>query len=383
MIRTSDDYILRTLHDKSYLIPIGQKIALGCPCIELNESGVLLWNAVSSGIPEDMLGDMLRRHYQTGSAPETDFSKDAGAFLSRLLQIGALTDKRDFTGTPCKYFRIAGLVTAFTGHTPCLDDSLAGFACEKTNAVAQHWILRPLIFTPAFSGKIIINNRKLTLFSCEDYYILMYPENRHLTMSRIAKDGSTAEFYHDHLVTADARTELLYGMRNAFLIMAQNNGFFALHSASVSYGGRAWLFSGRSGTGKSTHTALWHSLYHTEIINGDINLIGMQDGNPMVYGTPWCGTSEIYSPETYRLGGIILLQQAVRNEVRELPEGLSPLLLFQRFISPTWFTWQVDKCLAFADQLQKLVKVCQLMCTPHPDSARVMKSYIDSFLMES
>lgn len=383
MIRTSDDYILRTLHGKNYLIPIGRKIALGCPCIELNESGVLLWNAVMSGVPEDKLEDMLREHYRTGSTTETDLSEDVRTFIIRMIQSGALTDERDFSATPGKYFRIAGQSIAFTGHTPCLDDSLTDFVCEKTDAVAQHWILRPLIFMPVFSGKIIINNRQLTLFLCEEHYILMFPKNEHLLMSRISKDGSIAEFFYDHLVTDEARKELFYGMRNAFLIIAQNNGLYALHSASVNYSGRAWLFSGRSGAGKSTHTALWNSLYHTEIINGDINLIGMEDGKPMVYGTPWCGTSGIYSPKTYRLGGIILLVQSAQNEVQELSEELSQLLIFQRFISPTWFVRQVDKCLEFADRLQKRAYVCRLMCTPHPDAAQVMKSYIDSLLKET
>ncbi|MCM1216306.1 MAG: PqqD family protein [Lachnospiraceae bacterium] len=378
MIRTSDDYILRSFHGTDYLIPIGQKIALGRPCLELNESGVLLWNAVKSGVPEHQLEDMLRKRFPTDSTAEADIAGDAGAFISRLIQVGALTDDRNLPTPPCRYFRIAGLSIAFTGHTPCLHDSLSAFAGDACDEILQRWILRPLIFMPAFSGEIIINNRQLTLFLCEEYYILMFPENKHLLMSRISKDGSAAEFYYDHLVTDDARTELFYGMRNAFLIMAQNNGLFALHSASVDYGGMAWLFSGKSGMGKSTHTALWNSLYHVEIINGDINLIGMEDGEPMVYGTPWCGTSGIFSPKTYRLGGVVLLVQSARNEVQELSEGLRQLLLFQRLISPTWFAWQVDKNLEFADRLQQQVKVCRLLCTPLPEAVQVMKSYIDS-----
>lgn len=378
MIKISDDYVLRSLHGSNYLIPIGQKIASGRPCIELNECGVLLWNAIRSGVQEDNLENVLREHYNTNDITAAELAKDARAFLTRLIHAGALIDDRTFSGKPDKYFCIAGLTIAFNGHTPCLDASLNDFTCGEADKITQNWILRPLIFMPAFSGEIIINNKQLTLFLCEEYYILMFPENKHLQMIRISRDGSAAEFFYDYSVTEDAKAELFYGMRNAFLIIAQNNGLFALHSASIAYGGRAWLFSGRSGTGKSTHTALWNRLYHTECINGDINLIGMKEDQAMVYGTPWCGTSGIYSAKTYQLGGIVLLKQASENEVRELPETNRQLLLFQRFISPSWFVWQVDKILAFADELQSHTNVCQLMCNTHPDAAQTMKAYIDS-----
>ncbi len=38
------------------------------------------------------------------------------------------------------------------------------------------------------------------------------------------------------------------------------------------------VFSGYSGMGKSTHTALWHDLIERLIFNGDLNLIGTKDG---------------------------------------------------------------------------------------------------------
>lgn len=378
MIKTSDNYILRSLHGRNYLIPIGQKIASGYPCIELNECSALLWNSIKSGIPEDRLKNILKEHYHTDDLADNELAEDGSAFISRLMRIGALTDDRKFFGVPNRHFRIGGLTIAFTGYSPCLDVSLNDFACEETDDIAQHWILRPLIFMPVFSGQIIINNKQLTLFSCDEYYILMFPQNKHLQMIRISKDGSIAEFFYDHLVTDDAKAELFYGMRNAFLIAAQNQNLFALHSASIAYGDRAWLFSGKSGTGKSTHAALWNRLYHTELINGDINLMGMENNRVMVYGTPWCGTSKIYSVQTYELGGIVLLRQATRNEVQELSEESRQLLLFQRFISPTWFDWQVDKNLMFADKIQEHAAVCRLMCNTRPDAAQVMKAYIDS-----
>ena len=104
--------------------------------------------------------------------------------------------------------------------------------------------------------------------------------------------------------------DLFHALRFAFLILTQQKELYVLHSASFLYRGRAFLVSGSSGTGKSTHSALWHDLYQTPLLNGDLNLLGIRDNIPYAYGLPWCGTSGICTPKDYPLGGIIFLKQA-------------------------------------------------------------------------
>lgn len=378
-IKASDEYILRQLHGKNYLLPIGQKIAAHCNSIELNESSLLLWNAIKSGVPRTELINILKDYYQNQSLNDDELLKDVNAFITQLLYSGALKDETKPSVNPNRYFRFASVTIGFTGYDKCLDPSLEDFSCDcASDSVTQHWLLRPLTYMPAFSGKLIINNRQLTLFLNEERYILMFPSNRHLLMCTISRDGSFAEFFYDHSLESDAKAELFYGMRNAFLVAAQNNGLFALHSASIEYNGKAWLFSGKSGTGKSTHTKLWNELYNTKLINGDINLIGIENNTVMTYGTPWCGTSGIYSTEKFPLGGIVILKQASFNKVEELSEDSRQLLVAQRMLSPTWLSSQTDRNLDFADVIQKHVNVCRLLCNTQPEAAKVMKDYIDS-----
>lgn len=90
-------------------------------------------------------------------------------------------------------------------------------------------------------------------------------------------------------------------------MFAQNNDCYLIHSASVEYNGCAWLFSGKSGEGKSTHTKLWNKYYGSALINGDLNMVGFENEEAVVYGIPWCGTSEIYTEKKYKLGGIIFI----------------------------------------------------------------------------
>ena len=74
----------------------------------------------------------------------------------------------------------------------------------------------------------------------------------------------------------------------------------------------------------------------TPFLDGDLNLLAFEDGKPVVKGIPWCGTSGIFTTETYPLGGIILLARDKTNHVEELSYQHQVLGIQMRFISPKW-----------------------------------------------
>ena len=105
--------------------------------------------------------------------------------------------------------------------------------------------------------------------------------------------------------------------------------------------------------GKSTHTALWHELFGTPYLNGDLNLLGFEDGHIIVYGIPWCGTSEIFTTEQYELGGIVLLgRDSQTDRLEKLPPSEKILRVMQRMISPAWKEIQLTRNLSFAEKSQ-------------------------------
>ena len=214
-------------------------------------------------------------------------------------------------------------------------------------------------------------------------YILTLPQNPEITEIQLWKDGTRTDIYSIPLISDEYREKLFHAIRLPFLYLAQMNGMVAIHSASILYKEKAWLFSAPSGTGKSTHAALWNTNLNTKNINGDLNLLAFENEVPVVHGIPWCGTSGIYDTASYSLGGITLLKQAPTDHVRELTEDEKPLMVSQRFISPSWDVDMFEKNMKLAEEISSRSLICRLYCTKENSAMEIMKQRIDKYLEDA
>ncbi|MCD8236962.1 MAG: phosphoenolpyruvate carboxykinase [Prevotellaceae bacterium] len=88
----------------------------------------------------------------------------------------------------------------------------------------------------------------------------------------------------------------------------------SLHASTVCLDGGAYIFMGRSGAGKSTHSGLWMRYFEgCELLNDDNPTIRMKDGMVTAYGTPWSGKTACYKNMSCRVRGIALIRQESRN----------------------------------------------------------------------
>ena len=243
------------------------------------------------------------------------------------------------------------------------------------------------------NGKTLIRNEELVVCENEQGYIILFPSMNQIREAHMTSDGRFAQIYVNGLDKEKTKEELFHAIRHFFLFFAQRQGFFAIHSASILYRDQVWLFSGHSGMGKSTHTNLWKEQFGTEIINGDLNLIGWSNGeqtnigqsvdksgskgHPIVYGMPWCGTSGIASTKSYPLGGIVLLGRSDNDHFESLTNDQKIVRVMQRMISPVWTEDMLETNLKCAAKLAKEVPIYYLLCTKEPSAAYVMKARID------
>ena len=108
-------------------------------------------------------------------------------------------------------------------------------------------------------------------------------------------------------------------------------GGFLLHSSTISYDGKAYIFTADSGTGKSTHTSLWQKYVNgVEMINDDKPAIKLIDGNFYAIGTPWSGKTDQNADVSVPVGGVVLLHRGTENKVRPAtPLETIPFLMRQ------------------------------------------------------
>ena len=105
----------------------------------------------------------------------------------------------------------------------------------------------------------------------------------------------------------------------AYGLMTLKNNTLAIHSSCIVYQGKAVMFLGESGTGKSTHTRLWREhIDGSFLLNDDSPMVRVEEGKVWVYGSPWSGKTPCYKAERYELKGCVRLSQAPYNRMRKL-----------------------------------------------------------------
>jgi len=83
-----------------------------------------------------------------------------------------------------------------------------------------------------------------------------------------------------------------------------------LHSSCVVVDGYAYLFSGPSGMGKSTHTEKYLKTFpDAVIINDDKPALRRIDRKWYAYGTPWCGKDDVNNNGSALIAGVCFLHR--------------------------------------------------------------------------
>ncbi len=402
-MKRNNSYLLKKIAETSYLLPYGQMIADLRPGIQINETGVFIWNFLESPHSFEELLAACADYYEV---PEKDLYEDLSQFTRTLFNMGILipASPEKTSGSPTsstispdthsetrscsptttfveKHLCIGGLHLKLSGPEDCFFDSFERFRRTDTIDSADQIIRIIPASAPVCKNSVtLLRNAELTVLDASDHYILIFPIAKQIAQATLTKDGSRADFYISLPACDTLREDLFHAIRLVYLYLAQKKNMTAIHSASLLYQGKAWLFSGPSGTGKSTHTNLWLKLYkaETKLLNGDLNLLAFKDNKPVIYGIPWCGTSGIFDTDAHPLGGIVLLKQAPSNHVVELSEEQKILSVLHRFISPSWTADMFEANLSFAEKLIPQITVCRLQCNMENDAAHTMKAYIEN-----
>lgn len=379
-MKQNPNFLLREIAGTPYLLPFGQMIADHKRGLQLNETGVYIWNLLEEERTLEELLTICSDHFEISREELSDFRVDITCFLRQLISYGLIIDEEipSCSNLSSQMLGIGGLNVDFQGPVETFPEEFQPFLIENPNTIHQTIHMRLGAPTICHNGTLLLRNSELVVIEQEDLYILLFPTFSQIVEMHITRDGSQVICYYMPPYSTEFRTSLFHALRFTYLYLALLKGKVALHSASLLYENKLWLFSGPSGTGKSTHTNLWKELFDTPLINGDLNLIDTSTEEVTVPGIPWCGTSGICHTETYPLGGILLLKQAPSDYIEELSPTRKELLVSQRLISPSWTADLYDLHLQAMKKIAGQAVIGMLHCTKEPTAAQCMKKWIDA-----
>lgn len=168
-----------------------------------------------------------------------------------------------------------------------------------------------------------------------------------------------------------------FGLGNAIMVAfafsAAKYGILLMHASVTENKGFAYLFLGKSGTGKSTHSSLWLKyIANSELLNDDNPAVRcFPDGRIIVYGTPWSGKTPCYRNKSLPVGAFVRLQQHPQNEIQEEPKIKAFASILSSCSTMIWDKKSYDAILSNISNVVKQVPVYFLRCRSDKEAAQL------------
>lgn len=184
-----------------------------------------------------------------------------------------------------------------------------------------------------------------------------------------------------YVPTAYATRLAEFALSNAMMLLYTFNttplDTLMVHASVVGYEGGAYMFLGRSGTGKSTHSSLWlKNVAGTFLLNDDNPVIRVEDDAVNIYGTPWSGKTPCYKNEVLPLMASVRLSQAPHNLIRKLPALQSYASLMPACSCMRWDRRSTDALHKTVEKVISKVNGWHLECLPDADAAYICRDAV-------
>ncbi|MDE5996800.1 MAG: hypothetical protein K2G77_01160 [Muribaculaceae bacterium] len=227
-------------------------------------------------------------------------------------------------------------------------------------------------------------NGRMTLFREEDGSLTIYItaisgcQCCHL---RISEDYQSAKAW-----IGGTSSEQRYALDTALMMLytfaSSKLDTLLVHASTVEYEGKGYLFLGKSGTGKSTHSHLWiENIPGTKLLNDDNPIMRIIDGNAYVFGSPWSGKTSCYRNRKIQVGGFVRLHQSSFNRIKPLNNIMAYAALLP---SCSCMKWEHDMAEAIHSTISKVISripIYTLDCLPNSEAAILCKDALTTNLM--
>lgn len=186
----------------------------------------------------------------------------------------------------------------------------------------------------------------------------------------------TPDFRRGHMLLPGNCTDSLlqFAVNNSSMLMymlatAQLDTLL-IHASVVEYKNGGYAFTGKSGSGKSTHSRLWlKNIEGCSLLNDDNPVIRVTGGKAVVYGSPWSGKTPCWKNRNTCLRAVVHIFQAPENRI----ERLKGIQAYASFItscsSMKWDRRVSDGINRTVEQLLSTCGFYNLYCLPDREAA--------------
>lgn len=160
---------------------------------------------------------------------------------------------------------------------------------------------------------------------------------------------------------------LMFALRTASMSTLE------MHASVVVKDDKGYLFLGKSGTGKSTHSRMWlESIPGSCLLNDDNPVVRvMGDGEVRVFGSPWSGKTPCYINRECKVGGFVRIKQYPENIIERQSVLESYASLYTSCSGMKMDSRMADDIHSTIEKVIDSVPCWLLKCLPDGDAARV------------
>ena len=180
--------------------------------------------------------------------------------------------------------------------------SVGARASRRTSPRPSSKISSPKVY------KLVDGQRRLEIATRQGAHAIEVDRGWKEVRSDVLLDDPSAFFFINRLIM------IAYGVAIAPKHMLK------VHASVTELNGRALIFLGVSGTGKSTHSRLWRQFVPgARLLNDDEPIVRiMDDGEVRVYGCPWSGSTPCYRNASAHVVAFVHLYQSSENKLTKL-----------------------------------------------------------------
>lgn len=144
------------------------------------------------------------------------------------------------------------------------------------------------------------------------------------------------------------------------------------HGSVIAVEGQGFLFTAKSGTGKSTHTRLWREYLGEKavMVNDDKPMLKITDNGVIAYGTPYNGKHHLGCNMSVPLKAICILTRGEKNSIVRIDKKEAYAMILQQVYRPH-DPLQMAKTLKLADRLAVNTELYRLACNMDIEAAEV------------